>query len=140
MLRSQLSHTARRPLDAPREDCGRGSESGRVGLVGVWSVGTYPLISRALETLLDTGPSSRSRSHLGSSGRLNGRPVGCWTLLATRAVEGSGGHAADANDGNAGIIEEFRSHGGAVGGQFEGAPLLLLTTVGRRSGSAAPTR
>jgi deazaflavin-dependent oxidoreductase (nitroreductase family) len=41
---------------------------------------------------------------------------------------------ADANDWNARIIEEFRSHGGAVGGQFEGAPLLLLTTVGRRSG------
>jgi len=42
---------------------------------------------------------------------------------------------AGANDWNAGIIEEFRSHGGAVGGQFEGAPLLLLTTVGRRSGT-----
>ena len=42
---------------------------------------------------------------------------------------------ADANDDwNAGIIDEFRAHGGAVGGQFEGAPLLLLTTVGRRSG------
>ena len=41
---------------------------------------------------------------------------------------------AGANDWNAGIIEEFRSHGGAVGGQFEGAPLLLLTTVGRRTG------
>ena len=41
---------------------------------------------------------------------------------------------ADTNDWNAGIIDEFRSHDGAVGGQFEGAPLLLLTTVGRRSG------
>ena len=41
---------------------------------------------------------------------------------------------ADANDWNAGIIKEFRSNGGAVGGQFQGAPLLLLTTVGRRSG------
>ena len=41
---------------------------------------------------------------------------------------------ADPNDWNAGIIEEFRANGGAVGGQFEGAPLLLLTTTGRRSG------
>ncbi|MCD2186344.1 nitroreductase family deazaflavin-dependent oxidoreductase [Actinomycetospora soli] len=33
------------------------------------------------------------------------------------------------------VIEEFRSHGGRVGGQFEGAPLLLLHHVGRRSGA-----
>lgn len=32
------------------------------------------------------------------------------------------------------IIEEFRANGGKVGGQFEGAPLLLLTTTGARSG------
>ncbi len=32
------------------------------------------------------------------------------------------------------IIEEFRSNGGQVGGQFAGAPLLLLTTTGARSG------
>jgi deazaflavin-dependent oxidoreductase (nitroreductase family) len=32
------------------------------------------------------------------------------------------------------IIEEFRANGGAVGGMFEGAPLLLLTTVGARTG------
>jgi deazaflavin-dependent oxidoreductase (nitroreductase family) len=51
-----------------------------------------------------------------------------------RPADGLGGDVADANDWNAGIIAEFRSHGGAVGGQFEGAPLLLLTTVGRRSG------
>ncbi|MGO9029063.1 MAG: nitroreductase family deazaflavin-dependent oxidoreductase [Acidimicrobiales bacterium] len=38
-------------------------------------------------------------------------------------------------DWNAKIIEEFRSNGGRVGGQFEGAPLLLLHTTGARSGN-----
>ena len=37
-------------------------------------------------------------------------------------------------DWNSKIIEEFRSNDGRVGGQFEGAPLLLLHTVGARSG------
>lgn len=37
-------------------------------------------------------------------------------------------------DWNAQIIEEFRNNGGEVGGQFAGAPLLLLTTTGARSG------
>ncbi|MEU3608649.1 nitroreductase/quinone reductase family protein [Streptomyces sp. NPDC035033] len=32
------------------------------------------------------------------------------------------------------VIEEFRAHGGRVGGTFEGADLLLLTTRGARSG------
>ncbi len=38
------------------------------------------------------------------------------------------------SDWNTKIIEEFRQHEGRVGGQFEGAPLLLLTTSGRRTG------
>lgn len=38
------------------------------------------------------------------------------------------------SDWNAKIIAEFRQNEGRVGGQFEGAPLLLLTTTGRRSG------
>lgn len=33
------------------------------------------------------------------------------------------------------IIEEFRANEGRVGGQFEGAPLLLLHHTGRRSGA-----
>jgi deazaflavin-dependent oxidoreductase (nitroreductase family) len=37
-------------------------------------------------------------------------------------------------DWNSKIIEEFRANGGQVGGQFEGAPLLLLHTVGARTG------
>lgn len=32
------------------------------------------------------------------------------------------------------IIEEFRAHGGRVGGMFEGSTLALLTTVGARTG------
>jgi deazaflavin-dependent oxidoreductase (nitroreductase family) len=42
----------------------------------------------------------------------------------------------DVNDWNAKIIAEFRANGGKVGGQFEGAPLLLLTTTGAKSGLA----
>lgn len=40
---------------------------------------------------------------------------------------------------NRAVIEEFRANGGRVGGQFEGAPLLLLTTVGARSGERRTT-
>lgn len=42
---------------------------------------------------------------------------------------------SDINDWNSKIIEEFRSNGGRVGGQFEGAPLLLLHTTGAKSGA-----
>ena len=35
---------------------------------------------------------------------------------------------------NANIIDEFRGNEGRVGGMFEGAPILLLHTTGRRSG------
>ena len=38
------------------------------------------------------------------------------------------------SDWNTKVIEEFRQNEGRVGGQFEGAPVLLLTTTGRRSG------
>jgi deazaflavin-dependent oxidoreductase (nitroreductase family) len=43
---------------------------------------------------------------------------------------------ADINDWNAKIIKEFRENRGRVGGQFEGAPLVLLTTTGAKSGTA----
>ncbi|CAL9410705.1 hypothetical protein SUDANB171_01645 [Streptomyces sp. enrichment culture] len=36
---------------------------------------------------------------------------------------------------NAPVIAEFRSNEGRVGGPFEGAPLILLTTSGARSGA-----
>ena len=41
---------------------------------------------------------------------------------------------AGANDWNQKIIEEFRANGGKVGGPFAGAPLLLLTTTGAKTG------
>jgi len=42
----------------------------------------------------------------------------------------------DANDFNQSIVDEFRANGGKVGGPFEGAPMLLLTTTGAKSGQA----
>lgn len=41
---------------------------------------------------------------------------------------------ADVNDWNAKTIEEFRANGGKVGGNFEGAPLLLLHHKGAKTG------
>ncbi|OBH93751.1 nitroreductase family deazaflavin-dependent oxidoreductase [Mycobacterium sp. E2733] len=41
---------------------------------------------------------------------------------------------ATINDFNKAIIDEFRTNGGKVGGQFENADLLLLTTTGAKSG------
>lgn len=38
------------------------------------------------------------------------------------------------SDWNTQIIEEFRTNHGQVGGQFEGAPLLLLHSTGAKSG------
>ena len=45
----------------------------------------------------------------------------------------------DPNDWNKAIIEEFRAHEGKVGGQFAGAPLLLITTTGARTGRRITT-
>jgi len=41
---------------------------------------------------------------------------------------------SEAVDWNSQIIEEFRSNAGQVGGNFAGAPMLLLHTTGARSG------
>ena len=38
------------------------------------------------------------------------------------------------NDWNANVIAEFRANEGRVGGNFEGAPVLLLHTTGKRTG------
>lgn len=43
---------------------------------------------------------------------------------------------SDMNAFNQSIIDEFRSNTGKLGGPFEGAPMMLLTTTGRRSGVA----
>jgi deazaflavin-dependent oxidoreductase (nitroreductase family) len=38
------------------------------------------------------------------------------------------------SDWNTPIIEEFRANGGKLGGNFEGAPMLLLHSTGAKSG------
>ncbi|MCX4906705.1 nitroreductase/quinone reductase family protein [Streptomyces sp. NBC_00878] len=43
------------------------------------------------------------------------------------------------NDFNVPVIEEFRANAGQVGGYFEGARLILLTTTGARSGKPHTT-
>jgi deazaflavin-dependent oxidoreductase (nitroreductase family) len=42
---------------------------------------------------------------------------------------------ADRDDWNTKIIEEFRANEGRVGGQFEGAPMILIHHRGRTSGA-----
>lgn len=46
---------------------------------------------------------------------------------------------SDAQDFNASIIAEFRQNAGKVGGPFDGAPMVLLTTTGAKSGQARTT-
>lgn len=41
---------------------------------------------------------------------------------------------SDMNDFNKAVIDEFRANHGKVGGGFEGAPVVLLTTKGAKSG------
>ncbi|MGA3147339.1 MAG: nitroreductase family deazaflavin-dependent oxidoreductase [Acidimicrobiales bacterium] len=43
---------------------------------------------------------------------------------------------AETNDFNTQIIKEFRDNAGRVGGPFEGAPMLLLTTKGAKTGTS----
>jgi deazaflavin-dependent oxidoreductase (nitroreductase family) len=45
------------------------------------------------------------------------------------------GVMTDLHSWNQQIIDEFRANDGRVGGQFEGAPLLLLHHTGRKSGT-----
>jgi deazaflavin-dependent oxidoreductase (nitroreductase family) len=40
----------------------------------------------------------------------------------------------EVSKGNAAIVEEFRNNGGKVGGDFEGAPMVLVHHRGRKSG------
>jgi deazaflavin-dependent oxidoreductase (nitroreductase family) len=40
----------------------------------------------------------------------------------------------DMHEFNRGIIEEFRANDGVVGGPFEGAPMVLITHTGAKSG------
>jgi deazaflavin-dependent oxidoreductase (nitroreductase family) len=40
---------------------------------------------------------------------------------------------------NAAVVEEFRTNGGQVTGMFEGAPLVLITTTGAKTGNRRTT-
>src|SRR5215217_4577743 len=41
---------------------------------------------------------------------------------------------SELNDWNKTIADEFRANGGKVGGPFEGTPMLILHTIGAKSG------
>ena len=43
------------------------------------------------------------------------------------------------NDLNRQVIEEFRANAGRVGGKYQGRPLLLLTTTGRKTAGTHTT-
>jgi deazaflavin-dependent oxidoreductase (nitroreductase family) len=60
--------------------------------------------------------------------------VDIYTVVVYLAVEASMRDNLD--DWNARTIAEFHSNHGKVGGQFEGAPLLLLHHIGARSGKS----
>jgi len=51
----------------------------------------------------------------------------------------AGGVRCDVTDFNTQVIEEFRANGGKVGGNFAGAPLVLMTTTGAKSGAERTT-
>jgi deazaflavin-dependent oxidoreductase (nitroreductase family) len=40
----------------------------------------------------------------------------------------------DFNEFNKGVVEEFRTSGGTVGGRFEGSPMILVNHRGAKSG------
>ena len=45
----------------------------------------------------------------------------------------------DMNNFNQNVIKQFRANGGKVGPPFEGAPMLLLTTTGAKTGQQRTT-
>ncbi|GCE28044.1 hypothetical protein KDA_35280 [Dictyobacter alpinus] len=46
---------------------------------------------------------------------------------------------ADTNNWNEQVINEFRANGGKVGGPFEGAYMVLVTSIGAKSGQPRTT-
>lgn len=61
------------------------------------------------------------------------------TDAATGAVTQEATVSNDINDWNQQIIAEFRANGGKVGGPFEGAPMVLVTHKGARTGTERTT-
>jgi deazaflavin-dependent oxidoreductase (nitroreductase family) len=58
----------------------------------------------------------------------------CWIVDPPVPLAASGVAVTAVNDFNRSLIEEFRANDGKVGGNFEGSPVLLLTTTGAKSG------
>ena len=56
-----------------------------------------------------------------------------------RSGSAVGHRLRNVNDFNRRIIEEFRANQGKVGGMFQNAPVLLLTTTGARTGQTRTT-
>jgi deazaflavin-dependent oxidoreductase (nitroreductase family) len=50
-----------------------------------------------------------------------------------------GDDVSEMDDFNRAIIDEFRANEGKVGGPFDGAPVLLLTSIGAKSGEKRTT-
>ena len=46
---------------------------------------------------------------------------------------------ADGDDFNGKVIAEFRENGGKVGGMFEGRPMIIVHSIGAKSGAARET-
>jgi deazaflavin-dependent oxidoreductase (nitroreductase family) len=57
----------------------------------------------------------------------------------TVALDALAPGVSEINDFNARVIDEFRASGGKLGGPFEGAPIVLLTTTGARTGTQRTT-
>jgi deazaflavin-dependent oxidoreductase (nitroreductase family) len=46
---------------------------------------------------------------------------------------------SEAADWNSNVVKEFRENGGKVGGMFEGSPMIIVHTIGAKSGTERPT-
>jgi deazaflavin-dependent oxidoreductase (nitroreductase family) len=54
--------------------------------------------------------------------------------LTERSADAEETNMTAVNDFNRSVIDEFRANKGKVSGPFEGAPMVLLTTTGAKSG------
>ena len=61
------------------------------------------------------------------------------TVIAGPTVSGTNAWRDNTNDFNTQVIEEFRANDGKVRGSFANTPVLLLTTIGARSGQPRTT-
>jgi len=60
-------------------------------------------------------------------------------VIAGPTISGTNAWRDNSNDFDTRVIEEFRTNGGKIGGPFVNTPVLLLTTIGARSGQTRTT-